>query len=763
MKLSEFIESYKGAITQKVVESYPPQYQPSENYMEWPALWRKPMGGQADAIQGAILSLKTHPGTIVVGEMGVGKTTVAVMASHMSGFKRVIILCPPHLVKKWKREIEETIPYVHAVIVNSITDLERLRKVSIAMGPLYVVMSREKAKLSYRWRAAYCEAWLTGKNGIIRDDETDEPILVPRCPSCWTIIVDKDGVPLSFKELNRKKHNCMKCFGPLWQADNKGHRRFPLADYISRYMKNFFELFIGDEVHEYKGHGSAQGIAAATIANACKKSMTLTGTLMGGYSSTLFHLLYRFSPEIHSEFLESDEGRWITRYGFQEKQVKWSGGGESDEDGRSSKRRNYRTHYKEIPGLAPPALFHLIGNSIFLRLSDVATGLPPYDEQIILSPLERATDSTGWSQHSAYWEIYKEMRQALVAALMKGSKRLLSTYLQCLLAYPDGCTRGEVVVDPDDGMPIVAIPPLDSDVVYPKERTLAELIEEEKQAGRKVLVYVTHTGTRDITGRMKEFLEEQGYRTAVLKADMMAPDKREAWINERVAQGIDVLVCHPRLVQTGLDLVDFPTIVWFETDYSVYTMRQASRRSWRIGQTRPVKVVFMGYTNTIQIEALKLIARKLQSSLAVEGELPEEGLSSFGDDGEDMILALARQIVGEDKAEETDVSEIFLQSRSMESEDEEFIVDATWHDLPVAPEPVLNGNGNGNGHKHDEIPETELVIEPEPEPEREIEPEPEPEPEPEEVQVMGWEQFLTDGPANKPKPAGQSLFEWAMS
>ena len=34
------------------------------------------------------------------------------------------------------------------------------------------------------------------------------------------------------------------------------------------------------------------------------------------------------------------------------------------------------------------------------------------------------------------------------------------------------------------------------------------------------------------------------------------------------------LICHPRLVQTGLDLVDFPTICWMETDYSVYTMRQ---------------------------------------------------------------------------------------------------------------------------------------------------------------------------------------------
>ena len=92
-------------------------------------------------------------------------------------------------------------------------------------------------------------------------------------------------------------------------------------------------------------------------------------------------------------------------------------------------------------------------------------------------------------------------------------------------------------------------------------------------------------------------------------------------------KGLDVLICHPRLVQTGLDLIDFPTLIWFETDYSVYVMRQASRRSWRIGQTHPVKVVFMSYRDTLQANALKLVAKKLQSSLAVEGELPEDGLA----------------------------------------------------------------------------------------------------------------------------------------
>ena len=41
-------------------------------------------------------------------------------------------------------------------------------------------------------------------------------------------------------------------------------------------------------------------------------------------------------------------------------------------------------------------------------------------------------------------------------------------------------------------------------------------------------------------------------------------------VADRVKQGIDVLICHPRLVQTGLDLIGFPTICWYETEFYVF-------------------------------------------------------------------------------------------------------------------------------------------------------------------------------------------------
>ena len=139
----------------------------------------------------------------------------------------------------------------------------------------------------------------------------------------------------------------------------------------------------------------------------------------------------------------------------------------------------------------------------------------------------------------------------------------------------------------------------------------------------------------------------------------------------------------------------------------MYTMRQASRRSWRIGQTQPVRVVFMSYRNTLQADALKLVARKLQSSLAVEGELPEDGLAAFGDDGDDLMMALARKIVGGDEKEDAEtVEEVFTAARAAESEAEQLLVDEDWRPVEVEPEAA---EVNGNGH-HDALePTVELV------------------------------------------------------
>ena len=71
------------------------------------------------------------------------------------------------------------------------------------------------------------------------------------------MVADRDGVPLTSQEMARKRRSCHVCGSALWQADGSGPKRFPLADYVKLRMKGFFDLLIADEVHEFKGRGSA--------------------------------------------------------------------------------------------------------------------------------------------------------------------------------------------------------------------------------------------------------------------------------------------------------------------------------------------------------------------------------------------------------------------------------------------------------------------------------------------------------------------------
>jgi SNF2 family DNA or RNA helicase len=179
----------------------------------------------------------------------------------------------------------------------------------------------------------------------------------------------------------------------------------------------------------------------------------------------------------------------------------------------------------------------------------------------------------------------------------------------------------------------------------PKEAKLIELCADEKALGRKTLVYSVYTGTRDTTARLKALLEARGFKVGVLRATVDAA-KREDWVADQVERGIDVLITNPELVKTGLDLLDFPTIVFMQSGFNVYTVQQAARRSWRIGQKQEVRVIFLGYAGTSQIACLKLMGKKIAVSQSTSGDMPESGLDVLNDsEGESIEMALARELM----------------------------------------------------------------------------------------------------------------------
>jgi hypothetical protein len=97
-------------------------------------------------------------------------------------------------------------------------------------------------------------------------------------------------------------------------------------------------------------------------------------------------------------------------------------------------------------------------------------------------------------------------------------------------------------------------------------------------------------------------------------------------------------------VKTGLDLLEFSGIVFLQSGHSVYTLQQAARRSWRIGQ-QPVEVQFFGYADSAQMECLRLMAKKIAVSQGTQGDMPDSGLDVLNDAGDSIEVALAKRLL----------------------------------------------------------------------------------------------------------------------
>ena len=506
-------------------------------------------------------------------------------------------MCPGHLVNIWKREIINTIPDANAKIIENISDLLSLRRNEKPQTYEYYIISKEKAKLGYSWIPAF------------RKSRINTDVLF--CPDCNKELLDNSDIPLSEESLEKSKTYCNNCKSPLWQADNSRLRRFAVSEYIKKFMKGYFDFFIADEVHELKGGKTAQGNSFGALASACNKTIALTGTLLGGYADDIFYILYRLSPKtIKLEKINyNDVSDWIAKYGVLERITKTN-----SEDNVCSRGKKPSVRISKKPGISPLVFSrHLINKSAFINLEDIALDLPEITEHVI---------SVNMNEKLA--EAYSDLESTLAAAvkseLARGRKTLLGTYLVNLLSYPDRPFDNPSVIEPDTGNIIITPEKLSKNDIYNKENTLLELITKEISENKHVFVYCQYTNTRDVTSRLKHILTEKNITTDILTS-YVKPEKREEWINSKVSSGTKVIIANPKLVETGLDLYDFPTLIFYQTGYSIFTLRQASRRSWRIGQTKPVNIYYMYYKNTMQEKAMQLMGRLSLSSVEVESDL----------------------------------------------------------------------------------------------------------------------------------------------
>jgi hypothetical protein len=649
-------------------------------------LLRRPYPAQTLAIMGLVRRWQQARAGAVIAECGTGKTLISLGAVQTHAEDRAhttVAMVPPQLVEKWARESFLTLPRVRVFIIDglrtptssktlhgvnevrlrngrivreglrtSLSEL-RLRKTStsarkrwdsLCPSPAVFVVGRDRAKLGYFWRHAYQLARCGRYQGSVVNPDSGAPVYL-----------GKDGerlLAMDFKKVKLSEmlgqgeatnHARRPLYSALWQADGNKIRRFAPVDFIGRFMDGFFDYAIADEVHELKGGDTAQGNALGTLASSARHIAVLTGTLLGGYADELFNILFRLEAprmlEEGFEYAEAGVQAFTETYGLLEKITVIEPADNACSEARVTKRVRHR------PG-ASPLLFgrFLMSLGAFVSLEDISDSLPPYQEEVVTVEMDQPLQK-------AYEDVEQDIKKALREH--RGNQSVASVALNALLAYPDRPFGfGDLIgreFDPEtqrrEPFLIATTRDLDEGFVYAKERRLVEEVKASLERGRKVQVYAVYTQKRDVTRRLERILAQEGIRVAVLTTEV-APEQRESWYERQLRAGVQVVIAHPRLVQTGLDLWSFPDIFFYETGYSIYTLRQASRRSWRIGQWSNVNVKFFYYTGTMQETCLRLMGKKLLVSLAMEGKFASDGLQAI-DEGDDILMAMARELVTE--------------------------------------------------------------------------------------------------------------------
>ena len=372
----------------------------------------------------------------------------------------------------------------------------------------------------------------------------------------------------------------------------------------------------------------------AEIFCASKQFVGMTATLINGYSSGIFHLLFRIVPGL---MLKDGKryrkpGDFDAEYGVVENVYELT-----DADYNSNRRTTKRkTKSKQLPGVSPLVFSRfLLEYTAFLSLSDMGKDLPDYEEiPVPLEMPERVRDAYKYAE---------KILQSELKTDRKAAQKLLSPYLNLLTVYPDQPYDQPDIVHPLNGFVLVHPENVaDFETILPKEEKAMEIIRQKVEAGERVMIYTSWTRT-DSQRKLLGLLTREGIRTDIL-TPKIPPEKREEWVEKRVNSGVQVLITNPACVKTGLDLNAFTTLIFYSMGYDLFTLRQASRRSWRINQTAPkVEVYMLYYQDTMQAKAMKLMASKLAVAGIIEGSFSEEGLAAMSD-VKDLTSQMAKEL-----------------------------------------------------------------------------------------------------------------------
>ena len=607
-----FITSNKRALAQYLNAKFQPMYRFDMNGI---GRWLNSIRlkgkytlytAQKHVIAAVTRGLQDRDSILLIGQMGVGKTAlggasaIAIASNVAAAFQNemhagqvILIVAPPHLIDKWKRELISIAPKAVIERLDRHEDVKRFMERAEALPahvPKIGLIKRDLTKLGCAWEPAVVwrsEAVALWRHGSPVPDgylphQRIRRERVPKCPHCGsTVMQEKKGVsaPASQAWLEGGKRTCGVCQTPLWrESRDRGSQpkpgekyasknpRYRLDEYLKRAYPDRVYLLIWDEVHEAQHGDTGNGEAFSRMAGLARKVLAMTGTPFNGRSSSIFNLEYALNPRVRQRYpwgggkrfsrkargsrqfqevvSESSnqrgraESRWVADMGVREQVVEERPSYDRD-TGAYTGTSTYERPYQEAPGISPLLVAEVLDHAIFFSLADLGKALPQYEE--IALPVELDADV-----YAEYDRTRQRLKDYLIQRRWEGDTTFRGAYLQWSMGWLNAPFRPYEVIHnlkhPITGAKephtVVSMPSYGEDRIFAKEQALIDLVRAELAANRPCVIYFRQTATRDIQPRLESLLNQHvpEARTFILKNTVSA-ERREAVIEREIAKG----------------------------------------------------------------------------------------------------------------------------------------------------------------------------------------------------------------------------------
>lgn len=694
MTTEDYLRANVEIIAKKLDATMKPLYDGSKIDSCVGEIKRLPVPTQAKASVASLEVLKQKKGVFVVGDMGTGKTQISLTSVYMyhkrrveSGSKegtRVLIVAPANVIPKWATlEIPKILPfgtYRTRIIKTTedalryVNEIKQGKKVAKRLIEV-VLVSTDRMKLTAqgfvlgaKWDTRYL-AWRSPNTGeLLKKPNATKKELADSDSAVagWSDVVDRPKLPPTTQEITEAKkkgillsNGLPKGYVKTWKptirnfqdnydgkvnrslarpakkewAETKGNARWMIAEIFQRHLKNNFHLAIFDEVHQMKASGSGRGLALHKIMKAARKHIYLTGTLTNGQSTSIKSLLWRaFAGEMIAQGItyETSDEQFAQRYGVVEK-IKTLDDGNTIR-GTHTKQKKDNIIIKEKPGISPKLISDfLLDKCIFIELSDL--GIPLVKLEEIPKVIQLDDD-----HYDEYKKFHRNHYDTAFTYQRELGSAAWSNFNPSTINYADQPQLGANVkferYDKDGNYELldeIVAPKFPDDYINAKERELLKDIRDEIKQNRRCIIFTHYSGGYNTNERLKKLIEQKGFTCEIMN-ERVSTDERVDWLEQHNKKGTDVLIMNQRLVEVGLDLMETPTIMFYQLNDDINVVRQASRRSFRLGQHRVSKVIYYIADKTTQmIQFQRLMSRRV-AAMIVEGRIERSNeLAKYAD------------------------------------------------------------------------------------------------------------------------------------